>query len=117
MPLPRGDEALYLVHVYADSAASWANLLGSEEDIEPGTGPKVNDGLSLILPLVALYMCEECLCYTSRRLAMARGFPQLSPKLDSAGILWSSSSVYPKDCATDLLYPGLDCAGAEDNAL
>lgn len=45
---------------------------------------------------------------TSMILARARGFPQLSPRLDSAGTLESSSSVYPKDLAMALPYAGVD---------
>jgi len=80
-----------VVHVDADGAAGGAEFGRGEEDVEAGAGAEVEDGFALGGGLVRGRAGVGDGEGTSRRLVIARGLPQLRPRLASSGMLASSS--------------------------
>ena len=102
--LPQED-ARYMIHVHTNGFACCPDLLGGQEHIKTGPTAEVDDYFALE-DNQYLKLCPMTTKPASFNPAIARGFPQLNPRLAPFGTLLRSSSEYPKDAATvDSYFP------------
>ena len=94
-----------IIHVHTNGFARCTDLLGRQEYIKPSPITKVDDYFALE-DNQRPELCPMTAKPASFNPAIARGFPQLNPRLAPFGTLLRPSSEYPKDAATvDSYFP------------